>query len=93
MEASQIILEKFEFFPIKCHVQRSADIFNIAKEHRNEAGYKAFRLKVQHVAKTLFGFGTCYLPVGPALYLSMVSQWFVRFGLAKCSIQIQHKLP
>jgi hypothetical protein len=45
--ASQTILEKFEFFPIKCRVQRSTDIFHIAQEHRNEAGYKPFRLKVR----------------------------------------------
>jgi hypothetical protein len=42
----QTILEKFEFFPIKCRVQRSMDVFNIAQEHRGEANYKPFRLKV-----------------------------------------------
>ncbi len=41
----QEILEKFEFFPIKCRVQRSKDIFKIAQE--NIAIYdKTFRLKV-----------------------------------------------
>jgi hypothetical protein len=43
----QTILEKFEFFPIKCRVQRSMDVFTIAQEHRNEAIYKPFRLKVK----------------------------------------------
>ncbi len=46
-QPSQTILEKFEFFPIKCRVQRSRDILNIAQEHRGEAGYKPFRLKVK----------------------------------------------
>ena len=47
MPALQSILEKFEFFPIKCRVQRSTDVFSIAQEHRNEALYKPFRLKVK----------------------------------------------
>ncbi len=47
MMTDQTILEKFEFFPIKCRVQRSTDVFNIAQEHRNEAVYKPFRLKVK----------------------------------------------
>ena len=42
----QQILEKFEFFPIKCRVQRSLDIFKIAQE--NIATHdKKIRLKVQ----------------------------------------------
>jgi hypothetical protein len=41
----QNILEKFEFFPIKCHLQRSQDIFKISEEHmletNNEHSFKA----------------------------------------------------
>jgi hypothetical protein len=43
----QGILEKFEFFPIKCRVQRSIDIFKIAQEHRKDSKHKPFRLKVE----------------------------------------------
>jgi hypothetical protein len=45
----QAILEKFEFFPIKCRVQRSLDVFKMAQLNRNEDGSfrtKSFKIKV-----------------------------------------------
>jgi hypothetical protein len=43
--AMQSILEKFEFFPIKCRVQRSLDIFKIAQDN-TIIHNKIFRIKV-----------------------------------------------
>jgi hypothetical protein len=57
----QSILEKFEFFPIKCRVQRSKDVFKIAQEHRNAANHKQlqFRLKVTAILcySVIWSFG------------------------------------
>jgi hypothetical protein len=43
----QMILEKFEFFPIKCRVQRSLEIFNAKqKDETKHSHSKDFKLKV-----------------------------------------------
>ena len=46
----QNILEKFEFFPIKCRVQRSLDVFKMAQGYRKDDDdsfrAKSFRVKV-----------------------------------------------
>jgi hypothetical protein len=44
-------LEKFEFFPIKCRVQRSLDLFRIAQENVLNASSKALNTKVRLTAK------------------------------------------
>jgi hypothetical protein len=37
----QIILEKFEFFPVKCRIQRSVEIFSAKKDEiLNKSSYK-----------------------------------------------------
>jgi hypothetical protein len=48
----QGILEKFEFFPIKCRIQHSQDVFNIAQQNI-AARDKQFRRKVQECGTTL----------------------------------------
>ena len=42
----QSILEKFEFFPIKCRIQRSFDIYKIAQEQLKGPKHKSIKLKV-----------------------------------------------
>ena len=45
----QELLEKFEFFPLKCHVQRSLEIFKLNNNKRKN--YKKLKSKVN----SLFG--------------------------------------
>ena len=52
----QAVLEKFEFFPIKCRVLRAAQQFNMFEEADN-AGKESHKLKT----KVLLGFWLCPL--------------------------------
>jgi hypothetical protein len=62
--AMQSILEKFEFFPIKCRVQRSLDIFKIAQDN-TIIHNKIFRIKVQSSDLCII-FGLQSKPLGRA---------------------------
>jgi hypothetical protein len=41
----QEILEKFEFFPIKCRIQRAMEVFEISKQEGSPGGTR-FKTKV-----------------------------------------------
>jgi hypothetical protein len=55
----QLILEKFEFFPIKCRVQRSLENFNAKQnEQTSLSPSKTFKLKVHHLFRSVLYFFT-----------------------------------
>ena len=54
--ASQALLEKFEFFPVKCRVQRALEIFqmNLEKEKSGSAPPIKFKTKARLYSSILF---------------------------------------
>jgi hypothetical protein len=54
--ASQALLEKFEFFPVKCRVQRALEIFqlNVEKEKSGSAPPIKFKTKARLHSNILF---------------------------------------
>ena len=52
----QELLEKFEFFPIKCRIQRAMEMMRIGQEHTAAKGGKAgspFKIKARVKRETL----------------------------------------